>query len=933
MVTSLDPSLLMNIYNSRNGVGAGGGDGSTPAVRKRVAPTAPWSKLPTPEKAAADASAAVKAALAGRKFVDENAAQLDLPSASTDYRKLFALYQGLGTLGDLAAQAQKKGLTSIEKQRLQETFAKGLTEVSDYVKATKLEQVRLTQGDVGATAKTTVPVPALKSEYVTAPLYSGSSSDAVPAFQGDVKFQMAVRRSGVDYTIDFDLAEMGSDTRSMANVVNYINGKLAAAGVDARLATQRLPGADRTTTAGGKTVSLGKGPDQWALRVKPNGDQVSFNAVAATPAVYVAQAAGDPNPDGKADTKDSVERAQFLKFQADNTGVDPPAQPVNEANWVDGRVFAKTLGPDVKAVRASQVGPDGSIFMLADVTAKTAGQDIKGSQDVALLKYDPAGNLQYTRTLGASDSATGLALAVSADGKVAIAGSVSGGLVGATEGALNSGDSGAYAGKSDSFVTLFNADGEELYTQRRGARQEDEASQISFGADGTVYVAGRAKSPLPGSTNLGDFDGYLEAFSPPDAKGKVATAFTQDFGTAAADRPAGLVVDGNALVVASVENGRGVLRRYDVSGASPTLTSMRDLGDLAGGDITGLALDDAGQLVVSGYSSNGALNAGTVTRALAGGVDAFAARMSASLTPSGADRLAYYGGAGDDHATALSVSGSDVYIAGTAGSDLPGAPAAVGKRDGFLARLDLNTGAVDWSRRFTGKDGFAAPTAIAVDPAGASALDRLGLPQGDIDLGDSKEITAASSLRAGDQFSVRAGTGRFQTITIDAHETLDTLAQKIRRATGFQAKITIGSSDGFRKLNIQPQTSRMVLEFGAGKTDKDALQLLGIPEGVVRATVVDKTLGAVPADGKGQIYGLGLPHDLNLSDSKAIAHAAAEVAAAQGVIRKAYKGLVAAASPKTPAQTAAASGASGQAPQYLQNQIANYQAALQRLGG
>jgi len=89
----------------------------------------------------------------------------------------------------------------------------------------------------------------------------------------------------------------------------------------------------------------------------------------------------------------------------------------------------------------------------------------------------------------------------------------------------------------------------------------------------------------------------------------------------------------------------------------------------------------------------------------------------------------------------------------------------------------------------------------------------------------------------------------------------------------------------------------------------------------------------MPADGLGQIYGLGLPSDLNLDDPQAILHAAAEVAAAQGVIRKAYKDLVAAASPKTPEQVAATAAATGKVPQYLINQIANYQAALQRLGG
>ena len=178
---------------------------------------------------------------------------------------------------------------------------------------------------------------------------------------------------------------------------------------------------------------------------------------------------------------------------------------------------------------------------------------------------------------------------------------------------------------------------------------------------------------------------------------------------------------------------------------------------------------------------------------------------------------------------------------------------------------------------------------------------------------------------------MRAGTGRPATITIDRAETLTTLALKIRRATGFQAKVTIATVEGKRKLTIAPQNPRAVIEFGAGKLDKNALETLGIPEGVVRNTIVGDN-GLQPADGKSQIYGLGLPQDLKLDSLQDMAHAAAEVAGAMGVIRKAYKDLKAAASPKTPEQVAAAAP-KGKVPAYLTNQIANYQAALDRLGG
>jgi hypothetical protein len=946
MVISVDTNLLLGLYQSRStglGATAGGSGAGASASRSKVAPTAPWSTLATPTPP----GELVKAALGGKRIIDEQGAQLDLPGASGDYRKLFAMYQGLSTLSGLAERMSAKGLTSTDKMQLQRVFSRGMADMNAYISGSTFENLRLSQGVATERAKSTAPVPRTKTEYTTAPLFAGTSSAAVPAFQGDVKFDIKIKRAGVNHTISVDLAGMGSDTRSMANVVVFINDKLKAAGVDTRFATQRLPGQPKTVESGGKTINIGTGPDQWALKIKASvGETITFDAPKTAGAVYIAQTAGDPNPDGKISTNDGVLRQQLLKFQTDTTDVPSAPKADGETFWVDGRAFSKTLGPEIKTVRSTKVGPDGSVYMLADVTAKTGGQAIKGEQDVALLKYDAAGQLVYTRTLGAADEATGLALAVSADGKIAIAGAVKGALAGATEGPLNSGESGAYAGQSDSFVTLFNSDGEEVWTARRGARKQDEATHIAFGADGSIIVAGRAQSTMPGATAVGDWDSYLESFkpnlvtTPQDRVGKVGANFTYSFGTPGADRPAGLVVDGNSVVTASVENGRAILRRFDISGGTPVLTSSRDLGDLQGGEITGLAID-GGQIVIAGTTANGALNAGAVSRAHAGGTDAFAAKLSANLTAGAGDRIAYYGGAGNDRATALTVSGGEVYIAGSVGTDLPpegavgapgAGPAAVGKKDAFLTRLDVDTGAVDWQRRFTAKDGHAAPTSIAVDPNGASVLDKLGLPKGTLDLGDSQRVIDQTALRPGDTFQVRSGGGRWNTITIETKDTLDTLAAKIKRASGFQAKVTVGSSGASRALTIVPATDRAIVEFGPGKADRDALEFLGIPDGVLRKTESGDNGKTVAADGKPMFYGLDMDKHLNLDNADEVKHALADLARAQGVIRSIYRDLVSAATPRDPLAAAQITGG-GNVPSYLTNQLANYQAALARLGG
>jgi hypothetical protein len=891
-----------------------------------VAPTAPWSHAETP----AQATANVQSALAGHALINEGAAKLDLPGASEDYKKLFALYQGLATLSDLATRAQTKNLPPVDQSQLAKAFASGLAQVSSYVEGSDFSKLRMAVGtqQTSAGAKLTVPRPA--TSYVT-PALTNSLSNDVPAFDGNVQFAISIKRNSSTFNIPIDLAGMGAQTRSMANVINYVNDQIAATGMATRLATNRFPGAPTTINVGGKSVTVAPGADQFGLKVNVGtSETVSFSAPATAGAVYVAQTVGDPNPDKDPTTNDGKTNAQLLKFQTDTASVPAPTQTPGQPNWVDGREFANNLDPDIKTVHATQVGADGSVYMLADVTGAVNGQAINGTQDVALLKYDSAGHLTYTRTLGAAGSATGLSLAVSADGKVAVAGSLTGNLTGAVDGALNSGPSGAFADNTDSFVTLYDAGGNETWTERRGSRLNDEAGQVTFGADGTVYVAGRAQGQMPGpDAPIGGYDGYIEAFKT-DATGKPSVAFSSTFGTTQQDKPKGLVVDGNNLFTASVEDGHAVLRSFDISSGSPVQTGTRDLGDLQGGDITGLALNN-GQLVVAGSTANGALAAGTVTRAASGGTDAFAAQISENLSGQPTDAIAYYGGTGDDKATALSTAGGNVYIGGQAGTDLPGQP-AVGTKDGFLAQLDIATGAITWSSRFTGKDNQAAPTAIAASAGGASVLDRLGLPTGALQLADSQQLTAQSSLRAGSQFTIKAG-GVTRTITIDRGETYDTLATKIQRASGFEATVKVSTSlDGNRSLRITPAYSQVLLELGPGPQGRDALSGLGLPEGVINLAIITDN-GTKPADGGPKIYGLGLSTTLNLNDKAQVSHALAQVSTAMGVVRQAYRDLVAAATPKSALQAAQAAGKAGKAPTYLTDQIANLQAGLARLTG
>ena len=219
-------------------------------------------------------------------------------------------------------------------------------------------------------------------------------------------------------------------------------------------------------------------------------------------------------------------------------------------------------------------------------------------------------------------------------------------------------------------------------------------------------------------------------------------------------------------------------------------------------------------------------------------------------------------------------------------------------------------------------------------PTGASVLDRLGLPNGVMDLSASQQLTSFSAMRVGDSFTVQTDGQPAKTISIDTGETLDTLAAKIQRATGQEAKVTLGTIGGMRQMTISPSTGHSEITFGPGKGDADALAQLGIPQGVLSQTILvnGKT---VQADGGSQIYGLDLPSTLNLSDKDQVSHTLAKISAALVVIQSAYKALVTAATPANvlAAQAAAQKAATGAVPAYLTAQIKNYQAGLARLTG
>ena len=154
----------------------------------------------------------------------------------------------------------------------------------------------------------------------------------------------------------------------------------------------------------------------------------------------------------------------------------------------------------------------------------------------------------------------------------------------------------------------------------------------------------------------------------------------------------------------------------------PAVTYATYLGGSMINDVTGVAVDGAGNLYSTGWTES--LNfpiAGAIQAANRGGVDAFVVKLNAAGTA--LVYATYIGGNSDDRAAAIAVDSSgEAYVTGsTASSNFPLASAQDsslgGGRDAFALKLNASGSALLYST-YLGGSGWDQGTGIALDASG-----------------------------------------------------------------------------------------------------------------------------------------------------------------------------------------------------------------------
>ncbi len=317
------------------------------------------------------------------------------------------------------------------------------------------------------------------------------------------------------------------------------------------------------------------------------------------------------------------------------------------------------------------VGNAGHVYITGSTSGSLGGPSA-GNVDAFLAKYDAAGSLLWVRQVGTAAGDYANAVALDGDGHAYITGETRGSLGGPS------------SGNVDAFLAKYDSAGTLLWVRQSGTAATDSIATgmaVAVDSGGNAYITGWTNANL-GGPNAGDADIFLTKFN---SAGTLL--WIRQAGTAGTDIAQGVAVDGagNVYITGSTSGSLGgpnagdydsFLAKYSPSG---TLLWLRQNGSAGSEGTFDLAVDDAGNAYITGYTSGNLVggNAGAV-----GTIDLFLAKYDV------AGNLLWMrqtGTEGQDAAYAVAVDGvGNTYITGGTTGNLAGPNA--GSYDVFLAK-------------------------------------------------------------------------------------------------------------------------------------------------------------------------------------------------------------------------------------------------------
>jgi len=183
------------------------------------------------------------------------------------------------------------------------------------------------------------------------------------------------------------------------------------------------------------------------------------------------------------------------------------------------------------------VDDDRGVYVAGSVIGQLPDQPWAGGSDAYVRRYDPDGNVIWTRQFGTPAFEHFNAVAFDSTGVYA---------VGHTDGTLPGQVS---AGGFDVFIQRYDRTGELEWTRQFGTLAFDIAQSVAAD-NGGVYVVGGTDGALPDHTSAGSRDVFVRKYNPGGR-----AMWTRQFGTPGFDQALGVSSDGRALLVSGAVSG------------------------------------------------------------------------------------------------------------------------------------------------------------------------------------------------------------------------------------------------------------------------------------------------------------------------------------------------------------------------------------------
>ncbi|HEY9695144.1 MAG TPA: SBBP repeat-containing protein [Oculatellaceae cyanobacterium] len=155
------------------------------------------------------------------------------------------------------------------------------------------------------------------------------------------------------------------------------------------------------------------------------------------------------------------------------------------------------------------IDTNSNIYVTGSTTGAFSGTN-QGSQDAFIAKYDASGTEAWVKQFGTSGNDRASSISTDSNGNVYVSIYTDGALSGYTN-----------QGSNDAVIVKYKPDGTQDWARQFGTTGDDQATSITIGSNGNVYVTGTTTGTLAGNTTQGSTDAFIAAF---DANGNLFAA-------------------------------------------------------------------------------------------------------------------------------------------------------------------------------------------------------------------------------------------------------------------------------------------------------------------------------------------------------------------------------------------------------------------------